>query len=63
MLSVAEIRNLVIRGLNDYPGARWVELANGRRIELTRLQQMQREAMAARLLSAVVMGLRLLGGR
>ena len=51
-LNVAEMRNLVIRGVNDYPGARWVELPNGRRIELTRMQQTKREAIAARLLSS-----------
>jgi DNA-directed RNA polymerase I subunit RPA1 len=51
-LNVAEMRNLVIRGPNDYPGARWVELPNGRRIELTRMQQTKREAIAARLLSS-----------
>jgi DNA-directed RNA polymerase I subunit RPA1 len=51
-LNVAEMRNLVIRGPNQYPGARWVELPNGRRIDLTRMQQTKREAIAARLLSS-----------
>ena len=37
---------------NQYPGARWVELPNGRRIELLRMQQTKREAIAARLLSS-----------
>jgi DNA-directed RNA polymerase I subunit RPA1 len=50
--NVAEMRNLVIRGPNQYPGARWVELPNGRRIELLRMQQTKREAIAARLLSS-----------
>ena len=51
-LNVAEMRSCVIRGANQYPGARWVELPNGRRIELTRMQQTKREAIAARLLSS-----------
>jgi len=51
-LNVAEMRRLVIRGPKQYPGARWVELPNGRRIELTKMQQTKREAIAARLLSS-----------
>ena len=51
-LNVADMRACVIRGANQYPGARWVELPNGRRIELTRMQQTKREAIAARLLSS-----------
>ena len=51
-LNVAEMRKLVIRGANQYPGARCVELPNGRRIELARMQQTKREAIAARLLSS-----------
>ena len=50
--NVAEMRKLVIRGPAQYPGARWVELPNGRRVELTRMQQTKREAVAARLLSS-----------
>ncbi len=51
-LNVAEMRNLVIRGPKQYPGAVWVDLPNGRRINLTRMQQAKREAIAARLLSS-----------
>ena len=50
-LNVAEMRKLVIRGPHKYPGARWVELASGRRLELDRMQETKREAIAARLLS------------
>ena len=50
--NVAEMRRLVIRGPNQYPGARWVELPNGRRIEMAKMQQTKREAIAARLLSS-----------
>lgn len=50
-LNVEEMRKLVIRGPNQYPGAVWVELPNGRRIEMSKMQQTKREAIAARLLS------------
>jgi DNA-directed RNA polymerase I subunit RPA1 len=48
-LNVSEMRRLVIRGPNQYPGACWVKLANGRRIDLAKMQQLKREAIAARL--------------
>lgn len=51
-LNVEEMRKLVIRGPNQYPGAVWVELPNGRRIEMSKMQQTKREAIAARLLSS-----------
>lgn len=51
-LNVEEMRRLVIRGANEYPGATWVELPNGRRLELAKMQQTKREAIAARLLSS-----------
>jgi DNA-directed RNA polymerase I subunit RPA1 len=51
-LNIEEMRELVLRGPNQYPGARWVELPSGRRIELTRMAQTKREALAARLLSS-----------
>ena len=50
-LNVEEMRKLVLRGPHNYPGAAWVELANGRRIELSKMDQHKREAIAARLLS------------
>jgi len=51
-LNVTEMRKLVIRGPNQYPGASWVEFANGRRVDLSKAQQTRREAIAARLLSS-----------
>lgn len=51
-LNVEEMRKLVIRGTQQYPGASWVELPNGRRLELGKMQQAKREAIAARLLSS-----------
>lgn len=52
-LNVEEMRKLVVRGPSEYPGAVWVdELATGRRYDLTRMSQLKREAVAARLLSA-----------
>jgi DNA-directed RNA polymerase I subunit RPA1 len=51
-LNVTEMRNLVIRGPHNYPGASWVELPSGQRLELDKMQQQKREALAARLLSS-----------
>ena len=51
-LNVAEMRKLVLRGADEYPGATWVEFPNGRRLELKRMKQPKREAIAARLLSS-----------
>jgi len=51
-LNVTEMRSLVIRGPRNYPGASWVELPNGQRLELDKMQQQKREALAARLLSS-----------
>jgi DNA-directed RNA polymerase I subunit RPA1 len=51
-LNIDEMRKLVVRGPNQYPGASWVELPNGRRFDLVKMQQTKREAIAARLLSS-----------
>ncbi|GMI37247.1 hypothetical protein TrRE_jg13388, partial [Triparma retinervis] len=48
--NVEKMRELVIRGANSYPGANWVEEADGRRYELKRMPEEKREALAARLL-------------
>ena len=48
--NVEKMRELVIRGSNQYPGANWVEEADGRRYELKRMPEEKREALAARLL-------------
>ncbi len=49
--NVEKMRNLVTRGPENYPGAVWVEEANGRRFDLGKMSEMKREAVAARLLS------------
>lgn len=50
-LNIDEMQKLVKRGPNEYPGARWVEYPDGRRVELERMGTQKRDAIAARLLS------------
>jgi len=50
-LNIREMRSLVERGVSNYPGARWVELDGGKRIDLSRMKRHKREAVAARLLA------------
>jgi len=49
--NVDEMRKLVVRGPENYPGAVWVEESNGRRYDLTNMNELRREALAARLIS------------
>jgi len=50
--NVEKMRNLVIRGAKNYPGAVWVEEGHtGRKIDLGKTSEVKREALAARLLS------------
>ena len=49
-LNIKEMRDLVSRGPKNYPGARWVEV-KGKRIELEKMSQSKREAIAAGLLT------------
>ena len=50
--NIAEMRALVRKGCDSYPGACWVEMPGGRgRIDLGKMNQHKREALAARLLS------------
>mmetsp|Transcript_4193 Transcript_4193/g.5837 ORF Transcript_4193/g.5837 Transcript_4193/m.5837 type:complete len:1860 (+) Transcript_4193:393-5972(+) len=49
--NVTEMRSLVLRGPRQHPGATWVEFPGGRRIDLSKMDQRKREALAARLLS------------
>ena len=49
--NVKEMRELVLNGPENYPGAVWVEENGGRRFELARMDEGKREALAARLLS------------
>lgn len=54
-LNVKEMRQLVERGADNYPGARWVEI-NGRRVDLGKMNQQKREAIAAQLLTHLKRG-------
>ncbi len=62
--NVAKMREAVIRGFDEYPGAAWIEI-DGRRIDLRKANKSKREAFAARLLSGehqVIVGRQLLNG-
>lgn len=48
-INIEEMRTLVERGPNQYPGARWVEFPD-RRVDLSKMDKHKREATAARLL-------------
>eukprot|EP00970_Alexandrium_tamarense_P000747 scaffold85_cov145-Alexandrium_tamarense.AAC.51 len=50
-LNIAEMRKLVQRGPLQYPGAVWVEFPNGQRIDLSKMKEGNRHAIAARLLA------------
>eukprot|EP00977_Amphora_coffeiformis_P004656 scaffold1001_cov169-Amphora_coffeaeformis.AAC.3 len=54
-LNIKEMRELVCRGPQNYPGARWVEI-QGKRIDLGRMNTSKREAVAASLLTHVKNG-------
>jgi DNA-directed RNA polymerase I subunit RPA1 len=54
-INIQEMRKLVERGPNNYPGARWVEFPD-RRVDLSKMDQHKREAVAARMLSHAKMG-------
>ncbi len=49
----AEMRLLVERGVDEYPGARFVEFPGGRRVDLSKMDRHKRQAVAARLLTHV----------
>eukprot|EP00532_Pseudo-nitzschia_australis_P012435 CAMPEP_0168217876 /NCGR_PEP_ID=MMETSP0140_2-20121125/7531_1 /TAXON_ID=44445 /ORGANISM="Pseudo-nitzschia australis, Strain 10249 10 AB" /LENGTH=1678 /DNA_ID=CAMNT_0008145761 /DNA_START=372 /DNA_END=5409 /DNA_ORIENTATION=+ len=49
-INIGEMRNLVERGPFQYPGARWVEFPD-RRVDLSKMDDHKREAIAARLLT------------
>ena len=48
-INIGEMRKLVERGPSQYPGARWVEFPD-RRVDLSKMDDHKREAIAARLL-------------
>ena len=55
-LNIKEMRELVTRGPDQYPGARWVEI-QGKRIELSKMRNVsRREAIAAQLLTHLKKG-------
>jgi DNA-directed RNA polymerase I subunit RPA1 len=49
-INIEEMRTLVERGPDQYPGARWVEFPE-RRVDLSKMDDHKREAVAARLLT------------
>jgi DNA-directed RNA polymerase I subunit RPA1 len=51
-LNIGEMSELVRRGPENYPGACWVEFPNGSRVDLGRMKERGRNAVAARLLSS-----------
>ena len=50
-LNIADMQNLVRRGPAEYPGAVWVEFPNGQRVDLSKMKERSRHAIAARLLT------------
>ena len=52
-INIEEMKTLVERGPKQYPGARWIEFPNTRRgrVNLEKMNDHQREAMAAQLLA------------
>jgi len=49
--NAVQLRRLVANGPHNYPGAVWVEEPDGRRVDLSKLDDLKREAIANRLLS------------
>mmetsp|Transcript_1987 Transcript_1987/g.2788 ORF Transcript_1987/g.2788 Transcript_1987/m.2788 type:complete len:1737 (-) Transcript_1987:583-5793(-) len=47
--NLQEMRNLVMRGSHDYPGACWVQYRQGQRVSLDKMEKPQRLAVANRL--------------
>jgi DNA-directed RNA polymerase I subunit RPA1 len=54
-INIQEMRTLVERGPDNYPGARWIEFPD-RRVDLSKMDKHMREAAAARLLSHAKQG-------
>ena len=54
-INIQEMRTLVERGPDNYPGARWIEFPD-RRVDLSKMDKDKREAAAARLLSHAKQG-------
>ena len=61
-LNFKEMRVLVERGTDFYPGARWVEI-QGRRLDLSKMKDTKRQAIAAQLLTSLKRGVPAIVGR
>lgn len=55
-LNIIEMRELIRRGPERYPGAVWVQFADGRRVDLAKMDETKREGVAARLLTLLKRG-------
>lgn len=55
-LNIVEMRELIKRGPERYPGAVWVQFGDGRRIDLAKMDETKREGVAARLLTLLKRG-------
>lgn len=58
-----ELRKAVERGPKQYPAARWVEVDGNRRVDLSKMNSQQRQAVAAQLLKGVKSGKPVIVGR
>lgn len=54
--NISELRDLIRRGPEQYPGAVWVQFPDGRRVDLVKMDHVQREAIASRLLTFLKRG-------
>jgi len=55
-LNAVLMRQLVIRGPDEYPGAVWVQFPDGRRVQLGKMDRHRRVGVAARLLTHLKKG-------
>jgi len=62
-LNCTELRKAVERGPDQYPAARWVQVAGQRRVDLSKMNAHKRQAVAAQLLKGVKGGIPVTVGR
>ena len=62
-LNCTEMRKAVERGPDQYPAARWVQVAGQRRVDLSKMNSHKRQAVAAQLLKGVKGGIPVTVGR
>jgi DNA-directed RNA polymerase I subunit RPA1 len=55
-LNIEEMRALIIRGPENYPGAVWVQFPDGRKVDLLKMDATKREGISARLLTLLKRG-------